>query len=242
MNHEVLAIRHVHFEDLGTLEPVLGERAHLVRYVDVGLARLDAPRPLSPALMVVLGGPIGAYEDARYPTIVPLLRMIEARIAAGLPTLGICLGAQLIARVLGARVYPAANRELGWTPLTLTDAGRASPMRHLDGGATSMFHWHGDTFDVPTGASLLASTAACAHQAFSWGNHVLGIQCHPEVRTERFEPWLIGHAAELLATPGVDIERLRADTAHFGPGLEQAARATFREWLDSVGFRSPAPV
>jgi GMP synthase (glutamine-hydrolysing) len=144
--------------------------------------------------------------------------------------------------VLGARVYPAANRELGWTPLTLTDAGRASPMRHLDGGATSMFHWHGDTFDVPTGASLLASTAACAHQAFSWGNHVLGIQCHPEVRTERFEPWLIGHAAELLATPGVDIERLRADTAHFGPGLEQAARATFREWLDSVGFRSPAPV
>ncbi len=160
MNHEVLAIRHVHFEDLGNLELVLGERGRPVRYLDVGFARIEAPDPVAPTLMVVLGGPINACDDERYPTLVPLVSMIEKRIAAGLPTLGICLGAQLIARVLGARVYPGAQAEIGWSPLTLTDAGRASPVRHLDGAQTSMLHWHGDTFDLPAGATLLASTPA----------------------------------------------------------------------------------
>jgi GMP synthase (glutamine-hydrolysing) len=233
MNQEVLAIRHVHFEDLGSLELVLGERGRPVRYLDVGFARIEAPDPAAPSLMVVLGGPISASDDARYPTLVPLLSMIEKRIAAGLPTLGICLGAQLIARVLGARVYRAAQIELGWTPLTLTDAGRASPLRHLDGALTSMLHWHGDTFDLPAGATHLASTATCENQAFSWGKHVLGLQCHPEIRADRFEPWLIGNAGELV-TEGIDVRGLRADTARLGPGLEVGARRMFGEWLDQV--------
>jgi GMP synthase (glutamine-hydrolysing) len=185
--------------------------------------------------MVVLGGPIGAYDDNRYPTLSPLLSMIEKRVAAGLPTLGICLGAQLIARALGARVYPSPSgqAEIGWSPLTLTDAGRASPLRHLDGAQTSMLHWHGDTFDLPAGATLLASTPACRHQAFAWGKHVLGLQCHPEIRTDRFEPWLIGHASE-LATHGIDPRQLRADTARLGPALELAAWRTFDEWLSGL--------
>ncbi|MFT4063267.1 glutamine amidotransferase [Paraburkholderia sp.] len=237
MNHEVLAIRHVHFEDLGSLELVLGERGRPVRYLDVGVARIEAPNPVGASLMVVLGGPISATDDTFYPTLVPLLAMIEKRIAAGLPTLGICLGAQLIARALGARVYPAAQAELGWTPLTLTDAGRASPLRHLDGASTSMLHWHGDTFDLPTNATRLASTPACENQAFAWGDHVLGLQCHPEIRTDRFEPWLIGNASE-LAGRRIDACRLRADTAQFGPTLEAAARRMFGEWLDQVDTKS----
>jgi GMP synthase (glutamine-hydrolysing) len=235
MNHEVLAIRHVHFEDLGSLERVLGDRGWPVRYLDVGFARIEAPDPVAALLMVVLGGPIGAYDDDRYPSVAPLLSMIEKRIAAGLPTLGICLGAQLIARALGARVYPSPSgqAEIGWSPLTLTDAGRASPLRHLDGAQTSMLHWHGDTFDLPAGATLLASTPACRHQAFAWGKHVLGLQCHPEIRTDRFEPWLIGHASE-LATHGIDPRQLRADTARLGPALELAAWRTFDEWLSGL--------
>jgi GMP synthase (glutamine-hydrolysing) len=231
MNREVLAVRHVHFEDLGSLERVLGDRGHLVRYLDVGCARIDAPDPVAASLMVVLGGPISATDDALYPTLIPLLSMIEKRIAAGLPTLGICLGAQLIARVLGARVYPSGHTELGWTPLTLTDAGRASPLRHLDGAQTSMLHWHGDTFDLPDGATHLASTPACQNQAFSWGDHVLGLQCHSEIRTDRFEPWLIGNAGE-IAAQRIDVRQLRAETAQFGPTLEAAAQKTFGEWLD----------
>ncbi|MGF6611650.1 GMP synthase (glutamine-hydrolyzing) [Paraburkholderia sp. WSM4175] len=233
MNREVLAIRHVHFEDLGSLELVLGERGRPVRYLDVGVARIEAPNPVAASLMVVLGGPISATDDALYPTLAPLLSLIEKRIAAGLPTLGICLGAQLIARALGARVYAAAQAELGWTPLKLTDAGRASPLRHLDGAHTSMLHWHGDTFDLPANATRLASTQACENQAFAWGDHVLGLQCHPEIRTDRFEPWLIGNANE-LSGHGIDVRQLRADTGRYGPVLEVAACRMFGEWLDHV--------
>lgn len=233
MNREVLAIRHVYFEDLGSFERVLGDRGRPVRYVDVGFARVGALNPVSASLMVILGGPINACDDARYPTLAPIAALIEKRIAAGLPTLGICLGAQLIARVLGARVYAAGHQEIGWTPLTLTDAGRASPLRHIDGAATSMLHWHCDTFDLPQGATHLASTPLCENQAFSWGSHVLGLQCHPEVRADRFEPWLIGHAAE-IASAGIDVNALRAGTAQHGPCLEAQASRMFGEWLDAV--------
>ncbi|HEX7685929.1 MAG TPA: glutamine amidotransferase [Trinickia sp.] len=234
MNREVLAIRHVHFEDLGSLEQVLGERAWFVRYLDVGAARVEAPKPEAPGLTVILGGPISAFDDLSYPTLKPLLTLIEKRLASGGPILGICLGAQLIARVLGARVYSAGRKEIGWSPLTLTEAGHRSPMRHLDGSRTSMLHWHGDTFDLPAGAVRLASTQRCENQAFAWGEHVLALQCHPEIRTDRFERWLIGHANEIEATPGIDAKRLRADTQRWGPDLERAAREAFGEWLDAL--------
>jgi GMP synthase (glutamine-hydrolysing) len=237
MKREVLAIRHVHFEDLGSLELVLGDRGQLVRYLDVGRARIEAPDPLDTSLMVVLGGPIGAYDDALFPHLNPLLAMLKKRIEAGLPTIGICLGAQLIARALGAKVYPAAQKELGWKPLTLTDAGRASALRHfeIDGESTPVLHWHGDTFDLPKGATLLASTDVCRNQAFSWGDHVLGLQCHPEVLVDRFESWLVAYPGE-VAESGTDVVTLRADTARHGPVLEGAARKMFGEWLD--GFES----
>lgn len=240
MKREVLAIRHVYFEDLGSLELVLGDRGQLVRYLDVGRARIDAPDPLDTSLMVVLGGPVGAYEDALYPHLTPLLAMLEKRIAAGLPTIGICLGAQLIARALGARVYKAQHKELGWKPLTLTDAGRQSSLRHfeVDGTSLPMLHWHGDTFDLPDGATRLASTDRCENQAFTWGEHVLGLQCHPEVLVERFESWLVTYGAE-VAESGTNVIALRSETARHGPALEIAARAMFGEWLDRFEPEKP---
>jgi GMP synthase (glutamine-hydrolysing) len=238
MKHEVLAIRHIYFEDLGSLERVLGNHGHLVRYLDVGRARIEAPNPLDASLMVVLGGPIGAYDDASYPHLAPLLALLEARISAGLPTIGICLGAQLIARALGAKVYPAAQKELGWAPLNLTEAGRESALRHLEveGKPVPVFHWHGDTFDLPDGATLLASTPACTNQAFSWGNHVLALQCHPEVLVERFESWLVAYPGDIAQSGSTPVS-LREDTARHGPGLEHAACAMFSEWLDRFDFR-----
>lgn len=110
MNAEVVAIRHVHFEDLGSFEQVLGERGQRVRYVDVGGSRVEVLDALEPSLLVVLGGPISAYDDGLYPTTAPLAALVGKRIEAGLPTLGVCLGSQLIARALGARVYPARRR------------------------------------------------------------------------------------------------------------------------------------
>ncbi len=148
------AIRHVAFEDLGSFAPVLEAAGYTVRYLEAadGLA---SPAVAEEAdLLVVLGGPIGAYEDDAYPFLADELRLLERRLAAGRPLLGICLGAQLIARALGASVYPGAVKEIGWSPVRLTDAGESSCLRHL-GRGISVLHWHGDTFDLPAGATRL---------------------------------------------------------------------------------------
>ncbi len=230
-----VAIRHVGFEDLGTFAAVLSGRRIRQSYLDAGiddLARLD---PCAPDLLVVLGGPIGAYEEANYPFVRDEIRMLERRLAADLPTLGICLGAQMMARALGARVYPGPAKEIGWKPLLLTDEGRNSPLAHLNGDRTSMLHWHGDTFDLPAGATLLASTDLCRQQAYSWGRRALAFQCHPEARTGELERWLIGHACEIAAA-GISVPGLREATARLGPVLENQGAKCFSEWLVKIGL------
>ena len=136
-----------------------------------------------------------------------------------------------MAAALGARVYPAQCKEVGWAPVTLTPAGQASPLRHL-GQDVSVLHWHGDTFDLPQGATLLASTAICANQAFSYGPTALGLQFHVEVVPGEIERWLIGHACEIAALKtGATVNTLRADTRRLGPKLTVRATDIFRDWL-----------
>jgi GMP synthase (glutamine-hydrolysing) len=232
----VLALRHVPFEDLGYFESVLADRGLGVRYVDAvtdDLAVIDAVRP---DLVVVLGGPIGAYEDAAYPFLGDELRLIEHRLRATRPTLGICLGAQLIARALGARVHPGSVKEIGWAPLTLTEAGKRSPLRFIAQGGGIVLHWHGDTFELPDGAVHLASSALYENQAFSWGQSALALQFHAEAGGRGLERWFVGHAAEIGAQPGLSVAVLRADTARFTPAVTAAGQAFFDAWLTSVGL------
>src|ERR1700744_18182 len=153
MTKTVLALRHVAFEDLGAFETTLQDGGYTIRYADLGLDDLSSFE--APDLLAVLGGPIGVYENDLYPFLNDEIALIGRRLQAGLPTLGICLGAQLMARALGARVYPGRGKEIGWKPLTLTAAGRES-LAPLDG--LPVLHWHGDTFDLPDGAANLAST------------------------------------------------------------------------------------
>lgn len=193
----VVALRHVAFETLGTLETLFAQRKWASSYVDVPTTDLGTFDPLKPDLLVVLGGPINVNDDANYPFLAQETEILKKRLAADKPTLGICLGAQLIARALGAKVYPGQAKEIGWGPLLLTAAGQASPVKYLAAQHTFMFHWHGDTFDLPQGAVLLAGTEACLHQAFAWGAHTLAFQCHPEVRTAELENWFVGHAVEI---------------------------------------------
>ena len=228
MKKTALALRHVHFETLGTFEPELDKADFALSYLDVGSPDLRTVDPLSPDLLVVLGGPIGVYETDAYPFLADELSLIGARLEAGLPILGICLGAQLIAAALGARVAATGVKEIGFAPVALTEAGLRGPLRHLTG--VEVLHWHGDAFDLPQGADLLATTQV-ANQAFSIGPNVLGVQFHPEADTSHnLEAWLIGHAAE-LAGAGVDPRQIRAAAAQHGPALRKAGQAAFAEWL-----------
>lgn len=227
-----LAIRHVHFEDLGVFENVLAEADYAIRYHDVGIDRIEEVDPLAADLLIVLGGPVGVYETDAYPFIEDELRLLKARLAEGRPTLGICLGAQLIAAALGARVAPMGHKEIGFSPLTLSEAGRAGPLCHLDG--VPVLHWHGDAFEIPEGAQNLASTPLCPTQAFALGPNILGLQFHPEVDAGAgIKRWLVGHAAE-LAGAGIDSRSLREDATDHGPGLRDAATRLMAEWLDGL--------
>ncbi len=229
----VVAVRHVHFEDLGSLGPVLEQAGYRIRYVDACVDDIGALDPATPDLLVVLGGPIGAYEDDLYPTLKGELRLLEKRLAVRRPTLGICLGAQLMARALGARVYPTGGKEIGWAPITLTPEGRESAFRYLGRDDMAVLHWHGDTFDLPQGATLLASTAFSRNQAYSWGGNALAFQFHPEATAERLEQWFIGHACE-IASARLSVAQMRADSARYASRLEVQTRKCFAEWLKSI--------
>jgi GMP synthase (glutamine-hydrolysing) len=233
---KAVAITHVPFEDLGSLAAVLGERNYAVQTVDACTADLQDLDPLAPDLLVVLGGPIGVYETDRYPFLSGELELIRRRVQSRLPTLGICLGAQLLAAALGAAVYPGRNgKEIGWAPLSAgADAANCPAMAELLAPGVQVLHWHGDTFDLPAGASHLAATGRYINQAFAAGPHALGLQFHPEVQAAALERWYVGHACELGAAR-VDIPQLRADAVRHAPALAAAARRFWRCWLDTAG-------
>lgn len=227
-----VAIRHVEFEDLGTIETAFHELGYKFRYVDAPVEPIDLTAGLSCDLLVVLGGPIGAYEEQQYPFLTNELRLIEQRLKAGRAVLGVCLGAQLMARALGARVYPGPQKEIGWSALSLTQEGLLSSLRNLDG--MSVLHWHCDTFDLPVGATRLASTNLYENQAFSWGTSALGLQFHAEALGPPLERWFVGHACEIAAVPGVSVNQLRADSQRLAPALSPCAIMLWREWLQAA--------
>jgi len=228
---KVVALRHVQFEDLGAFEPALRDAGYAPRYCDIGRDTIsDSDRDAD--LLVVLGAPIGAYEEDKYPFLLDELHLLENRLAAGRPVLGICLGAQLIARALGAAVYPGKVKEIGWAPVELTDAGRQTPIKHLDG--IPVLHWHGDTFDLPKDARRLASTVITPNQAFAFGASTLALQFHPEVEAKGFERWLIGHTLEIASVPGLSVPVLRRETLDLSGQTASRGVRMLRDWLEGL--------
>jgi GMP synthase (glutamine-hydrolysing) len=230
---QALALTHVSFEGLGLLGPILDARGFQTTILNV--PQITGPLDLiSPDLVVILGGPIGVYQSDLYPFLEAEIEAIRARLLTGRATLGLCLGAQLMARACGAAVYPGPEREIGYKPLRLTDAGWTSPLSRLDHGVP-VLHWHGDTFDLPEGAEHLASTGACENQAFSMGPKILGLQFHLEVGPHDLEAWLVGHAVE-LSNAQIDPRDLRAQAQRAEQRLKPAATAIFSDWLHQAGF------
>lgn len=229
----VQAIRHIGFEDLGSFAVPLREAGYDIDYVDVAERDPATLDPLAADLFVVLGGPIGVYDHEAYPVVAAEIQLIKTRLSADLPTFGICLGAQLMAAALGARVYPGPVKEIGWSALELIQTDIPNPLSALRD--VPVLHWHGDTFDLPPDATLLASTELTCNQAFSRGPNALGLQFHPEVLGARFEHWLLGHASE-LASAGISPVLLRSDAKRYASGLETAGAALLADWLAKLRF------
>lgn len=230
-----LAIRHVNFEDLGVLAPELLQRGYTIDYLDAGVDPIDDNVVADADLLIVLGGPIGVGDRDLYPFLDREITAIRGRLQEGRATLGICLGAQLIAHALGAAVTPTGRVEIGYAPIELTDEGNQSVLSALKG--TPLLHWHGDEFAIPEKAIRLAGTPGFPNQAFSIGSAVLALQFHLEVDPDRIEHWLIGHAHE-LATHGLDPNQIRRDARRHGLELAHKSRNALNLWLDAV----PPPI
>lgn len=224
-----LVLRHLDIAHLGNLEAILLDHGYDIRYVDV---TAESPHNYpDPDLVVVLGGDMGAYEKEAHPFLVDELAYLRERLAAERPTLGICLGAQLIAEALGETVRRGTTVEIGFREVTPTEAGLGSPLRHVAG--VPMMQWHGDTFGLPYGAIRLASSRAYSNEAFALGDYALGVQFHPELTADMYEAWIIGGLDE-LAILEIEPDELRRDALSNGPAMQRASVAMFSEWLGAL--------
>lgn len=173
--------------------------------------------------LAVMGGPMGVQDTADYPWLVAEKRYIHDAIAAGKTVIGVCLGAQLIAAALGARVYRNPQKEIGWFPIEFTAAGQASAIVGHLAPRIQVFHWHGDTFDLPSGAVQLARSEVCEQQVFLYDGRVLGLQCHLESTPQSVADIVVHCADELRPAAFVQsAERLLATSAHDYAQLQDA--------------------
>lgn len=231
-----LILAHEKHEGPGQFGDILAARGFGCRTIFTPKENVNEFDPLTPDLVLVMGGPMGVYEQDIYPFLKDEIKFIARRAKADRPTLGICLGSQILAAALGADVYKGkAGQEIGWNPMKIKNS--AHPVRHLSGDKTNMFHWHGDTFDLPQGAELLASTDMYENQAFGFGKNILALQCHPEVTPAQADEWTDVMGAEIARSKIVgSAEEFRAQNAEHADTMNAQAKLFFEEWLESVGL------
>jgi GMP synthase-like glutamine amidotransferase len=236
----VLVLQHIACEPPGVYEDVLRERGAAIERVE-----LDEGVPLPDwrhfDAIVAMGGPMGAADDAELPWLADEKQVVGEAVRAGVPFWGVCLGAQLLAASLGARVYPGPAPEVGVLPVTLTPAARDDRVFAEAPTTLPTLQWHGDTFDLPDDAELLATSPAYAHQAFRWGEAAYGLQFHLEVSTEMAAEWAdvpaYADALERILGPG-SLERLTDELERRAVEMRTHARRLFERWLD---LSAPVP-
>lgn len=189
--------QHERFEGLGMIADWAKKHGHVLSCTPFFDENARIPQLADYDALIVMGGPMGVYDEARFPWLKAEKAHIRAAIDAGKHVLGVCLGAQLIAASLGAKVAPHMHKEIGWFPVAMTDTGVTHPLLSGFNPAMTVFHWHGDRFDIPKGAVHLMSSAACDNQAFLYGKHVLALQFHIEMDAVAVRAIMAGCADEL---------------------------------------------
>jgi GMP synthase (glutamine-hydrolysing) len=215
MKKKSVLLHHVENEDFGILPEILDSRYH--SYTTFFAGDLINTTLEKADLLIVLGGPMSVNDESIHPFISKEVTILQKRIKNGFPTLGICLGAQLLAKSLGSLVYAQKTPEFGWSQLQCSDLGRKSCLKHLE--TTPVFHWHSETFDLPDTAQHLASTKKCNNQGFSIGNHILGVQFHLEINLSKIQ---LFNGQKILP-------HKLSDTI-------QKSKQSLHEWLDSINL------
>jgi GMP synthase-like glutamine amidotransferase len=240
---DVLVLQHIACEPPAAYEDVMRERGCRIARVQLDEGeRLPAWQGFG--AIVCMGGPMGAYDEPEHPWLVEEKRLIGEAVRAGVPFFGVCLGVQLLAASLGARVYPGPVPEVGVLEVRLTAAGRNDP---VVGGLPAQFpalQWHGDTFDLPAGAVRLFESDAYANQGFRFGEAAYGLQFHLEVDDALADDWAAVPAycasADRTLGPG-GLERLLAAFREHEPTMRELGRGLFCRFLDLVEGRPAAP-
>lgn len=225
---KAVILQHMLAAGPGTFQDILQKFGFDIEVIHTSHQDIKNFDALAPDLLIIMGGSIGVYQADDYPFLHDEMRIIRERVLAGKPYLGICLGAQLLAQAMNGRVYKGTKgREIGWLDININEAGMKSAIKHFDG--VKVMQWHGDTFDLHSAATLLATSDKYA-QIFSFGDHAIGFQCHIEMKPEGLADWLVCDVNTFENYPGLR-EEFRALTPQCNPLMTSATEAFMKDWL-----------
>ena len=228
---EVLVFQHDPFEDLGWFAEVLEQQGADYRVLRLFHGEMPAEDWQRVGALIVLGGPMSANEEDRFPFLRWEKRIIRAAIDESVPILGVCLGAQLIAASLGTPIFRGPVKEIGWSPISLTPHGQVDSLLGYLPDRATVFQWHGDGFELPVGAIHLASSVNYKNQAFRIGRGIYGLQFHLEVTPTMIERWIDERSKDFALAPYVLPDKILADTRNYAAALRYYAERCITEFV-----------
>ncbi len=232
---KILVFQHVPFEPLGTFDPQLKNAGFRIRYVNFARDPHQRPSLEGYSGLIVLGGPMNADDTDNYPNLAVEVELIKEALERGIKVLGICLGAQLLAKALGGRVIVGDRKEIGWYPVSLTSAGHLDPLMGCFDDTETIFQWHGDQIELPDGVKWLAESKDCPVQAYVHDGFAYGFQFHLEVDEPLIERWLtVPVNLEDLATVEdyVDPLEIRHSISDHLPRMQDLSHDVFGKWIE----------
>ena len=228
---EIVVFQHDPFEDLGFFAEILEKQRADYRVIRLFHGETPAEDWEHLRALIVLGGPMSACQEGDYPFLRWEKTIIRAAMDESVPILGICLGAQLIAAALGTSVFRGRVREIGWSPISITPHGQVDSLLGYLPESATVFQWHGDGFDLPSGAIRLASSIHYENQAFRLGRTIYGLQFHLEVTPRMIERWIDERSKDLAQAPYVSPEKILSDTENYAPTLKYYGERFLSEFV-----------